>query len=787
MRTLRSITHLALAAAVAAATVSVAAGPAAAQAANPKPQTIPALQEWTGGTGTFTFSSATRIVRATANATTLATTSQVFADDIKSQTGNTLTQVAGTTADLRAGDIFLALGSSDTGLGAEGYALSVTDRVSITARDDRGAFYGTRTILQLLKQGSTIPQGTARDWAVKAERGLMVDNGRKYFTPQWLRDHVKELAYLKMNYFHLHLADNKGFRIESTKHPEYVSADHLSKQEVTDLIALAAKYKITVVPEIDAPGHMDPILAAHPELKLVNSSGTANNGFIDLSKPAAYTLLKDIYDEYLPLFPGPYFHIGADEYVTDFNAYPQLLTYARANYGATANGKDTYLGFINWANGIVRAAGKTTRAWNDGIGGGSAVTVNSNIIIEFWYNYGLSPQKHIDNGHLISNESWDPTYYVLYSSGPGGPGAQWGYDTWNADLFQGNQNITAASKSKNLGSKLHIWCDYPDVATETRISADIKDGLRMLAQQTWGSPKPVTTWSAFTSVISTIGRNPAWPTNAQPGNLAHGKPVTVSSTETPSFPGGHAVDGDNATRWSSGYTDGEWIRVDLGSTQSIGRVKLNWEAAYGRGYLIQVSNDGTTWTTIHTTTAGDGGVDDRTGLSGSGRYVRMLGTARATTWGYSLYEFEVYAGTTSGPVVSGQTYQIKASGLAMDVPGSSTATGTQLIVWSSHTGNNQKFVVTANADATYSVKNVNSNLCLDVSGASSSAGAAIVQWTCSSAANQKWSIVASGTGYALVSQASGLAITAASATNGGLLTQQPNTGTALQRWSFTAA
>jgi hexosaminidase len=512
MRSLRSLSHLALAAAVALATVFVVAAATVAHAENPKPRSIPALQEWTGGTGTYTFSTTTRIVRATADATTLATTSQVFADDLRAQTGYTLAQVTGTTAELWAGDIFLSLGSTDTRLGAEGYALSVTDKVSVTARDDRGAFYGTRSILQLLKQGATIPQGTARDWALKPERGLMVDNGRKYFTPQWLRDHVKELAYLKLNYFHLHLSDNKGFRIESAKHPEYVSADHLTKQEVTDLIALAAKYKITVVPELDAPGHMDTILAKHPDLKLVNSSGVANAGFIDLTKPAAYTLIKDIYDEYLPLFPAPYFHIGADEYVTDYNAYPQLLTYARSKYGATANAKDTHLGFINWANGIVRATGKTTRAWNDGIGGGSAVTVNSNIILEFWYNYGLSPQRHIDNGHLISNQSWDPTYYVLGSNGPSGPGSQWGYDTWTPDLFQGSQAINAESQSKNLGSKIHIWCDYPEVANETRIAADIKDGLRMLAQQVWGSPKLVSTWSAFTSVISTIGRNPAWPT-----------------------------------------------------------------------------------------------------------------------------------------------------------------------------------------------------------------------------------------------------------------------------------
>ncbi|MEU0096455.1 discoidin domain-containing protein [Kribbella sp. NPDC006257] len=654
MRSLRSLPYAVFAAAVLlASTVTVAGGATAAPAAtNPKPLTIPALQEWTGGTGSYIFGSGTRIVRATTDAATLATTSQVFADDVKALTGRTLTQVSGTSTDVRAGDIYLALGSTDSGLGAEGYALSVTDKISITARDDKGAFYGTRTVLQLLKQSNSIPQGTARDWALKPERGLMVDNGRKYFTPQWLRDHVKELAYLKLNYFHLHLSDNKGFRIESTKHPEYVSADHLSKQEVTDLIALAAKYKVTIVPEFDAPGHMDTILAKHADLKLVSNTGVVSNGYIDLSKDAAYTLIKDIYDEYLPLFPGPYFHIGADEYQVDYNTHPQLLAAARAKYGPTANAKDIYLGFINWANGIVRAAGKTTRAWNDGIGGGAAVTVNANVILEFWYNYGLSPQQHIDNGHLISNESWDPTYYVLGSGGPGGPGSQWGYDTWNPDLFQGSQNITAASKSKNLGSKLHIWCDNPDVATETRIAADIKNGLRMLAQQTWGSPKLVATWASFTPIITTIGRNPAWPSAVVPGNLAAGKPTTASSTETADFPAVNATDSDPSTRWSSGYTNTEWLQVDLGTTQPIGRVKLNWETAYGKGYQIQVSNDATNWTTIYTTTTGDGGTDDLPGLSGSGRYVRMQGTARSSQWGFSLYEFEVYA--PSGNLAAGK-------------------------------------------------------------------------------------------------------------------------------------
>src|SRR6185503_19386868 len=98
-----------------------------------------------------------------------------------------------------------------------------------------------------------------------------------------------------------------------------------------------------------------------------------------------------------------------------------------------------------------------------------------------------------------------------------------------------------------------------------------------------------------------------------------------------------AVDGNTATRWGSSYSDPQWMRVDLGSTQTINRVVLRWEGAYGKSYQIQTSNNDSTWTTIYSTTTGDGGVDDLT-VSGSGRYVRMYGTVRGTVYGYSLWE-----------------------------------------------------------------------------------------------------------------------------------------------------
>jgi len=146
----------------------------------------------------------------------------------------------------------------------------------------------------------------------------------------------------------------------------------------------------------------------------------------------------------------------------------------------------------------------------------------------------------------------------------------------------------------------------------------------------------------------TLSGATATPTNTSAGscgttNAALSRPATASSTENAGTSASNAVDGNTTTRWSSAFSDPQWIYVDLGFTpQSVCRVKLNWEAAYGKSYQIQTSDDATNWTTIFSTTTGNGGIDDLTGLSGSGRYVRMFGTVRATQYGYSLWEFDIY-------------------------------------------------------------------------------------------------------------------------------------------------
>ena len=125
------------------------------------------------------------------------------------------------------------------------------------------------------------------------------------------------------------------------------------------------------------------------------------------------------------------------------------------------------------------------------------------------------------------------------------------------------------------------------------------------------------------------------------GLLSQGRPATASSLENSGHPASNAVDGDTTTRWSSAYSDPQWLQVDLGAAHTINQVVVNWQTAYATAFQIQTSPDGTTWTTIYATTTSTGGLQTLP-VTGSGRYVRVYGTQRATGYGYSIWEFQVF-------------------------------------------------------------------------------------------------------------------------------------------------
>ncbi|SEW45181.1 Por secretion system C-terminal sorting domain-containing protein [Chitinophaga sp. YR573] len=188
------------------------------------------------------------------------------------------------------------------------------------------------------------------------------------------------------------------------------------------------------------------------------------------------------------------------------------------------------------------------------------------------------------------------------------------------------------------------------------------------------------------------------PTGTGP-NLALNKTATVSTTENAGTIASYAVDGDINTRWSSAFADPQWISVDLGADYNINEVKITWETAAAADYQVQVSTDQSTWTTLKTITGNTALVNDNTGLSGHGRYLRIYGTARVTPYGYSIFELEAYGslhastlavtGTKTGKWVA-SLYPNPVTGSKVQLSSSETLKQVKLVdlsgrVWSDKT------------------------------------------------------------------------------------------------------
>ena len=207
-----------------------------------------------------------------------------------------------------------------------------------------------------------------------------------------------------------------------------------------------------------------------------------------------------------------------------------------------------------------------------------------------------------------------------------------------------------------------------DVTQQFAATGTNSDGTtqNLTSQVTWASTSPVVATISANSglatgvgvgastISATLGSVVSPPQTLQVTsgggtvNLALNKPVVASSIEKSTLPAAAAFDGNATTRWSSAFSDPQWIYVDLGANYTVNRVKLTWEAAYAKAFKIQVSNDAVTWVDIYGTATGLGGIQDLTVTPTAARYIRMYGTVRKTIYGYSLFEMEVY-GTATGP------------------------------------------------------------------------------------------------------------------------------------------
>lgn len=623
--------------------------PRAAAAVNSAPPgVVPAIQQWTGGTGQLRLTSSSRVVVPSGTPAGVRRLASQVVAEFRELTSLRLNVATGSPA---AGDIALRVdpnadfGAAKAALRPEAYRLTVAGGiVDIVGGGQKGLYYGTRTLLQAVlgsADRASLPVGTAVDYPDYAMRGFMLDVGRRYFTPNFIRSYLRWMGWLKLNTLQLHLNDNEinppdgdwskaisAFRLKSTD-PAFagLGADQGYTREDWDSFEdTAAAHSVTIVPEIDSPAHSRAFIEFKPELGLDNG----NSDHLDLSKPETTTFMKSVFAHFTPWFRGPTVHIGIDE-------YPRHLA-------------DQYKAYVNTLAPYVRSLGKTVNAWGSFSamsGGGSGY--DKGMVINSWNNGWYSPKAAIADGYKVinSNDNW--LYVVPFANYYHGQGldGQEIFQSWEPHIFGGGQDLVAQDPNL-LGAMPAVWNDLVRADyTELQVHALVDKSFEALAQKMWSAGAAGTNYTAFQDRVVAVGKGPGTTylgPRPAPGDLAYQRPVTASSTETPAFPASHAVDGDAATRWSSQYSDNQWLSVDLGTERSVRSVRLNWEVAYGRDYDIQVSSDGSNWRTVAErrgrTTAGD---DTLTFSSTPARYVRMQGITRGTGYGYSLYSLEVFS------------------------------------------------------------------------------------------------------------------------------------------------
>ena len=432
-------------------------------------------------------------------------------------------------------DISLSVGVQAHAASDEAHSLRTGATTAITGATPRAVFWGTQTLLQLVRSAPRLANGGVSitadiaDAPVYGERAVMLDCGRKYFTAGWIKGLIREMAYLKLNTLQMHISDHLGFRVESELFPEIVSPEHLTKDEVRSIIAYARDHGVTVLLDIDSPAHFDHILKTHAQFALVLANGTRLGNAIDVTKQEAREFVKALLGEMMDLFGSPVVHIGGDEYLPapwqawDPNAIrnssaPGLVAWAREVTGNPAAGAlDAYVSYMNEIADFVRSKGAVARMWNDDIYPGQGVVrIDARTQADVWIRWNTSKPTAADfirAGHSVMNANGDYLHFILTREGLGtGPhkNPRGIYERWNARRFMGAagsaSDFDLPAGQPMLGGHLSIWCDHPPIMTEAEVIALFQEWLQVFSQQMWGTPKLVPTLEALRSDVIEVVR-----------------------------------------------------------------------------------------------------------------------------------------------------------------------------------------------------------------------------------------------------------------------------------------
>lgn len=467
---------------------------------NPKPFVVPELKTWSGAEGQTALSG--RIVVKNAK---LKAVAAALAADYKEMFGKELTIVNGAT---KGGDVVLSL-KKNKALGDEGYTMNVGSAVEITAATERGAFWATRTLLQIAEQhkDGNLPKGKTTDVPEYKLRGFMIDCGRKFIPMSYLRDLAKIMAYYKMNTLQVHLNDNgfrqyfggdwnktqAAFRLECDTYPGLTAKDgSYSKQEFIDFQKLAEQNGVEVIPEIDAPAHS----LAFTQYK--NEIGSKEYGMdhLDLFNPETYKFMDGLWKEYIggknPVFIGKRVHIGTDEYS---NAKKDVVEKFREF-------TDHYIKYVESFGKQAVVWGALTHA------NGDTKVKNKGVLMDIWYNGYADPVEMKKQGYKLVSIP-DGLVYIVPAAGYYYDylNCQYLYEHWTPAVI-GNKTFEENDPMIE-GGMFAVWNDHAGNGISTKdVHHRVYPALQTLAVKCWTGKETKLPYAEFDSKRAELSEAP---------------------------------------------------------------------------------------------------------------------------------------------------------------------------------------------------------------------------------------------------------------------------------------
>lgn len=372
----------------------------------------------------------------------------------------------------------------------ENYSLNVRSKYVRISGDERGIFYGSQTLRQLfpLQQtaGIVLPGLEITDGPRFGYRGLMLDVSRHFFSVDYIKKFIDVMSQFKFNRFHWHLTDDQGWRIEIPKYPELQSISawrppgaleanspyikdgryggYFTQAEIRDVVAYAASRHITIVPEIEMPGHSNAALAAYPGLACVRENyqvltrGTISSNVYCAGNDSVFTFLQDVMDEVIKLFPGKYIHIGGDETPKDkWKVCPKCQARIKAHGLHNEHELQSY--FVQRIEKYINSKGRMIIGWDEILEGGLA----PNATVMSW----RGETGGIEAARLHHDVVMTPFHYVYF------------------DYRQARENEPHATGDYLPLSKVYSYDPVPAALT-----ADQRQYIKGIQANTWAEEIP---------------------------------------------------------------------------------------------------------------------------------------------------------------------------------------------------------------------------------------------------------------------------------------------------------